>query len=102
MAYQLRCHVGTVSGRVCQPKRQEHGRGVLAELIDGQTGSEWAGLAVVAGAVVGGAAGLVLGTVVSALAVTEEWHPVNPPAKPMVAVHPTGRFSVGVSIPLRQ
>jgi hypothetical protein len=67
-----------------------------------QSDSEWAGLAVVAGAVVGGAAGLVLGTVVGALAVTDEWQPVSPPAKPMVAVQPSGRFSVGLTIPVRR
>jgi hypothetical protein len=62
--------------------------------------SEWSGLEVVAGAVVGGAAGLVLGTVVGALAVTDEWQSVNPPARPLVAVYPKGRFALGVSVPV--
>jgi hypothetical protein len=47
---------------------------------------------------VGGVIGVAIGSSIK----TDIWDPVELPAKPMVAVHPTGRFSVGVSIPVRR
>lgn len=59
----------------------------------------WAALG--GGAVVGiplAAIGLGIGSLFK----SERWEPVALPAKPTVGVHPSGRFNVGVSIPLRR
>jgi hypothetical protein len=50
----------------------------------------------------GGLAGCGIGAFVGTGFRSPSWEPVELPAKPMVAVQPTGRFSVGVSIPLRR
>jgi hypothetical protein len=57
---------------------------------------------VAAGFLVGVPVGGLVGGGVGAVVHTEKWEPVELPAKPMVAVHPTGRFSGGVSIPRRR
>ena len=58
------------------------------------------------GAAAAGGMGLLVGApiggLVGALVRSDVWEPVELPAKPMVAVHPTGRFSLGVSIPMRR
>lgn len=57
---------------------------------------------VAVGFLVGVPLGGLVGGGVGALVSTDKWEPVELPAKPSVAFHPTGRFSVGFSIPLRR
>jgi hypothetical protein len=57
---------------------------------------------VAAGFLVGVPLGGLVGGGVGALVSTDRWRHIDRPAQPLVAVHPTGRFSVGVSIPLRR
>jgi hypothetical protein len=78
------------------------GAGVSALALGEAEG--WEGLGhvlLIGGAGIGGA---VIGYFVgSALSWDARWYEVElPPAEPMVAVQPTGRFNVGVSIPLRR
>jgi hypothetical protein len=51
--------------------------------------------------VLAGLLGLGVGAGIGSLIKTEKWATVEPPAKPAVAVRPTGRFTLGVSVPLR-
>lgn len=64
---------------------------------------EWSNFdALVLGSLVGLVVGFPLGGAIGALIRYDSWEPVELLAKPMVATHSTGRFSVGVSLPLRQ
>jgi hypothetical protein len=61
------------------------------------------GEAVAVGAFVGLFIGFPVGGVVGALIRYDQWEPIDPPqVQPLVAIHPTGRFNLGVSIPLRR
>jgi hypothetical protein len=77
------------------------GAGVTALVLGEPEGWEGLGhIVLIGGAGIGGA---VIGYFVgSALTWDARWYDVELPARPMVAVHPTGRFSVGLTIPLRR
>jgi hypothetical protein len=54
------------------------------------------------GALVGGLAGAGVGALIGSAIRSDVWEPVELPAKPLVAVLHTGRFSFGVSIPVER
>ena len=60
--------------------------------------SQFVVIGVVIGAAVGGGVGALIGS-----KPREGWVPVElPSTKPLVAVHPTGRFAVGLTFPVRR
>jgi hypothetical protein len=59
--------------------------------------AEAAGVGVLTGLVGAG-----LGALVGSAFKSDKWEPLELPARPIVAVHSTGRFHVGISIPLRR
>jgi hypothetical protein len=70
--------------------------GGLASVSD-ETSDE-AGVA--GGFIVGAAIGAGIGALIGSSVKSDIWEPVELPAKPMVAVHRRGRFSVGLTIPV--